>query len=74
MAGVQVGWGGAWGNGEMSVHSRGEMGKDFCPKFLQNFLENIDSRGCSEGSRELIPVFHNPYRKCLPFPSTGCSL
>ncbi len=26
----------------------------------------IDS--CNDGSRELIPVFHNPHRKCLPSP------
>ncbi len=32
------------GNGDMTVQSRGEMGKDFCPNFLQPFLENIDRR------------------------------
>ncbi len=40
------------------------MGKDFCPNFLQPFLENIDRRSCNDGSLELIPVFHNPHRKC----------
>ncbi len=44
----------------------GEMGKDFCPDFLQPFLENIDKRSCNDGSRELILVFHNPHRKCRP--------
>ncbi len=44
----------------------GEMGKDFCPNFLQPFLEKIDGRSCNDGSRELIPVFHNPHR---PSPS-----
>ncbi len=54
MGGVQVGRG-------VSVQSKGgEMGKDFCPNFLQPFLENIDRRSCNNGSRELIPVFHDP--------------
>ncbi len=47
----------------------GEMGKDFCLNFLQPFLENIDRGSCNDGSRELIPVFHNPYRKRRPSPS-----
>ncbi len=39
---------GRWGGGVvgkkggMSVQSMGEVGKDFCPNFLQSFLENID--------------------------------
>ncbi len=49
--------GGVRGNGEMSVQSMEEMGKDFCPKFLQPFLENIDRRSCYDRSQELIPVF-----------------
>ncbi len=53
----------------VSVRSMGEMGKDLCPNFLQPFLENIDRRSCNDGNRELIPLFHNPYRKCLPSPS-----
>ncbi len=68
MGGVQVGMGGR-GKGGMSVQSMGEMGKDFCPNFLQPFLENIDRRSCNDGSRELIPVFHNPHRKWRPSPS-----
>ncbi len=36
----------------------GEMGKDFCPNFLQPFLENIDRRSCYDEYRELIPLFH----------------
>ncbi len=39
------------------------MGKDFCPNFLQPFLENIDRRGCNDESRQLIPAFYNPHRK-----------
>ncbi len=38
-------WGGGpggGGGGGVSVQSMGEMGKDFCPNFLQPFLENID--------------------------------
>ncbi len=53
----------------MIVQSVREMGKDFCPNFLQPFLENIDWRNCNNGSRELIPVFHNPHRKFRPSPS-----
>ncbi len=55
-----------WG---VSVQSMWEMGKDFCLNFLQPILENIDRRSCNDGSRELIPVFHNPHRKCRPSPS-----
>ncbi len=58
--------GGGREKGGMSVQSMWEMGKDFCPNFLQSFLENIDRRSCDDGSRELIPVFHNPRRKCRP--------
>ncbi len=57
---------GKWGD-ERSVN--GEMGKDFCPTFLHPFLENIDRSSCNDGSRELIPVFHNPRQKCRPSPS-----
>ncbi len=64
MCGVQVGWEeGEEGNAEMSVQSMREMEKDFCPKLLQPFLENIDRRSCNDGSWELIPVFHNPRQK-----------
>ncbi len=48
----------------MIVQSMGEMGKDF----LQTFLENIIRRSRGNGSRELIPVFHNPHRKGRPSP------
>ncbi len=62
--------GGTGGVGErrggVSVQSMREMGKDFCPNFLKPFLEKIDRRSCKDGSRELIPVFHNPHRKCRP--------
>ncbi len=44
----------------MCVQSMGEMGKDFCPNFLQFVLENIDRGSFNDGSRELTPVFHNP--------------
>ncbi len=55
------------GVGECSVN--GGDGKDFCPNFLQPFLENIDRRNCNVESRELIPAFHNPHQKCRPSPS-----
>ncbi len=57
------------GNWEINVQSMGEMGKDFCPNYRQAFVENIVRRSCNDGSRELIPVFHNPHRKCRPSPS-----
>ncbi len=43
MGGVQLGWL-AYVNGEMSFQSKGEIGKVFCPNFLQPFPENIDRR------------------------------
>ncbi len=55
--------------GGVSVQSMGEMGKDFCPNFIQLFLENTDRRSCNDGSLELIPAFYNPHRKCRTSPS-----
>ncbi len=49
MGGVQVGRGGR-GKGGMSVQPMGEIGKYFCPNFLQSFLENIDRRSCNDGT------------------------
>ncbi len=50
MGGVQVGrWGGGREKGGMSVQSMEEVGKEFCPNFLQSFLENIDRRSCDDG-------------------------
>ncbi len=55
------GWcaGGKGGVREMgmgvSVQSMREMGKDFCPNFLQPFLENIDRRSCNDGSPQPSP-------------------
>ncbi len=54
------------GGVKMSVQAMGEMGRDFFPNFLHPFLENIDRRGRNNGSRQLIPVFNNPHRKCRP--------
>ncbi len=51
------------GKGGVSVQLIGEMGTDFCPNFLQPFLEKNDRRSC-------IPVFHNPHKKCQPSLST----
>ncbi len=31
-----------------------EMGKGFCPNFLQPFLENVGRRNCDGGCRKLI--------------------
>ncbi len=54
------------GGGECSVN--GGDGERL-PNLLQPFLENVDRRSCNDGSRELIPVFQNPHRKCRPSPS-----
>ncbi len=67
------GGGGSTKVGWVSVPSMGEMGKGFCPKFLQPFLENVDIMSCNDGNRELIPIFHNPLRKCRPPPSAVAS-
>ncbi len=69
MGDVQVGRGGGSEKGCVSVQSIGEMGEGFCPNFLQPLLENIDRMSCNDESRELVPVFHNPHRKCRPSPS-----
>ncbi len=53
MGGVQVG---GRERGGVSVQS---MGEDFCPNFLQPFLENIDRRSCNDGSR-LISILAGP--------------
>ncbi len=47
----------------MSVQLMGEMEKYLCPNFLQRSLENIDTRSCSNGTRDLIRVLYNPHRK-----------
>ncbi len=46
--------------------------KDICPSFLQPFLENIDRRSRNGGSRQIIPLLHNPHRKGRPSPSAVC--
>ncbi len=54
--------------GEGFVQSMRELGKDFCPNSTQNVLESIDRRRRNIGSRELIPLFHNPRRNGQPSP------
>ncbi len=46
---------GGWGIGEMSVQSMGKMEKDFCPNFLQSFLESIDRKSRNDGNLKPIP-------------------
>ncbi len=69
---------GVYGSGELSVQSTGEMGKDVCPNLLQPLLETFDRKSCNDGNRDLIPVFHNPHRKCggphLVVPCRGALL
>ncbi len=73
---------GRWGGGGvgkrgMSVQLMGEVGKDFCPNFLQSFLENIDRRSCDDGGWQLIPIFNNAVESQLSFKDdkpTGCSM
>ncbi len=63
--------GGGDGMGQLSVQPigvlYGEMGKCFCLKVIQPFIENIDH---NDGSGELIPVFHDPQRNGRPSPLT----
>ncbi len=56
MGGVQAGRGGGrdMGGGE-NVLSMGEMGKGFCPNFLQPFLGNIDRRSDNNVERTTFP-------------------
>ncbi len=52
---MRVGRGGE-GKGKgvwVSVQSMGEMGKDFCPNFLQLFHEYINRRSCNGKIEEL---------------------
>ncbi len=63
---------GDWGD-ECSFNGGDE--KRPLPNFLQPFFENLSSKDCYDGSRDIIPVFHNPHRKCRPSPSTvACTL
>ncbi len=43
----------------MSVQSMGEMGKDFCPNFLQPFLETIDRGSFNDGSQYFTTLTEN---------------
>ncbi len=46
-----------------NVQLMGGMRKDFCPNFLQPFLENTDRRSCNNRHGEPIPVFPQPSLK-----------
>ncbi len=50
---------GEWGD-ECSVN--GGDGERLLSKLFRN---NIDGRSCNNGSRQFIPVFQNPHRKCI---------
>ncbi len=52
----------------MDIQSLREMGEGFCFNFIQSFLQNIDRRSHNDGSRELIPAFHNFHLKDVPSP------
>ncbi len=52
----------------MSVQSMREVGKDFCPNFIQPFLENIHRRIRSDESWEFIALFHSPNLKSRSSP------
>ncbi len=59
MGGVQVGWGGRVGEWEYERPVNGGDGERLLSNFLQPLLEKFTIRSCNDGSRELIPVFHN---------------
>ncbi len=48
----------------------GEMGKDFCPNFLQPFLENIDKRSCDAGRS--FQYFATLFENADPLPGAPC--
>ncbi len=56
MGGAQVRWGGV-GEREMSVQAMGEMGKNFCPKFRQTFLETLTEGGITTETGSLFQYF-----------------
>ncbi len=51
------GKGGGRGKGGMSVQSMGEMGKDFCPNFLQPFLETLTEGAVTTKAGNLLKYF-----------------
>ncbi len=65
MLGTAIGWrvvrGGESGNCGDEILVSEEEGENICPHFLQPLL--VDRRNSNYGSRELIPIFHNPRRK-----------
>ncbi len=46
--------------GGNACSANGEDGEDFYSTFTQPFLKNIGRRSRNDGSREFIPLFHNP--------------
>ncbi len=58
MGDVQVGRGGGRVKGGMSVQSMGEMGKGFCPNFLQPLLEDINRREVVHEKEEQEWAYH----------------
>ncbi len=68
MGGVQVGWRGV-GEWEDECPVNGGDGERLLSNFLQPLLEKFTIRSCNDGSRELIPVIHNPHRKDRPSPA-----
>ncbi len=70
--GRYAGGGGVWVIGEVSAQSTrvytARWEKTSAKNFSNLVIKTVDRRGCNDGSRELIPVFHNPHRKGRPSP------
>ncbi len=49
--------GGSRGKGVVSVQSMGEVGKDFCPNFLQPFLEKLTEGAVTMEAASLFQYF-----------------
>ncbi len=64
-----------WDGGEVRGQSMGEMGKTSVQTYSSRFLKTLTEgavtteAGCLFQNFQLIPIFHNPHRKCRPSPS-----
>ncbi len=62
--GVQVRWEGVSKWGDVCSVNGGDGERLLSKLSIKPFLENTDRGSCNDGNRVLIPVFHNPHRKC----------
>ncbi len=60
------GGGGGLGVGEMSAQPMGEMGKDFCPNFINIFLKTLTERAVTTEAGSLFQYFTTLTEKADP--------